>query len=57
MSRSVVTAAVPITERRRLVAVAPAQGRFSNGIEQLPETPSHVRVGSFADGYEQVGRR
>jgi hypothetical protein len=56
MSRSV-TATIPITERRRLVAVAPPQGRFSTGIEQLPETPSHLRVGSFADGYEQVGRR
>ncbi len=32
-------------------------GRFSTGIEQLPETPSTVRVGSFGDGSEQIPLR
>jgi hypothetical protein len=29
-------------------------GRFSEGIEQLPETPSKLRRGSFADGYDET---
>jgi hypothetical protein len=32
----------------------PRCGRFSTGIERLPETPSTMHVGSFADGYEQI---
>jgi hypothetical protein len=32
-------------------------GRFSEGIEQLPDTPEKRRIGSFADGYDVASRR
>ena len=30
------------------------RGRFSTGVEQHREAPSHTRVGGFADGCEQL---
>jgi hypothetical protein len=32
-------------------------GRFSEGIEQLADTPEKRRIGSFADGYDLASRR
>jgi hypothetical protein len=32
-------------------------GRFSEGIEQLPETARKLRRGSFADGLERARRQ
>jgi hypothetical protein len=32
-------------------------GRFSTGTEASPQAPGALRVGSFADGYERIGRR
>jgi nucleotide-binding universal stress UspA family protein len=31
-------------------------GRFSDGIEQYPDSPSKLRTGRFSDGIEQVSR-
>jgi hypothetical protein len=31
-----------------------SQGRFSQGQEQLPDTPEKERVGRFSDGEEQL---
>jgi hypothetical protein len=32
-------------------------GRFSTGMERSPAARQALRVGSFADGYERIGRR
>jgi hypothetical protein len=41
---------------QRLIAVHGriGLGRFSDGIERLPDAEITLRLGSFADGYEQV---
>lgn len=46
-----------LTQPPRLSVALPGnigRGRFSTGIEQLPDATSTLRLGSFADGYERV---
>ncbi len=35
----------------------PAAGRFSAGLEHWPQAAALLRVGTFADGCEQISRR
>ena len=39
-----------------LCAEPGASGRFSSGVERLPDDPAGLRVGSFADGSERPAR-
>jgi hypothetical protein len=55
MESAVLSVAV-VAEVHAEVPLAPCRSRFSTGLEQRPEGPSMLRVGSFADGIEQTAR-
>jgi hypothetical protein len=54
MNPALVTADIAQVELCTEVAGAPTYGRFSTGMEQLPETPAKARIGRFSDGMEQL---
>jgi hypothetical protein len=54
MESAVLTADVVTVELRTEVFAVPRCGRFSIGIEQLPETAAKSCIGRFSTGVEQL---
>ena len=53
MTTTRVTADISATHERADVAVAPAYGRFSTGMERSPETSADAHIGHFSEGIQQ----